>query len=83
MSKDEVRDQLREKIQDIIHDEIQEGINDYIDSDGAYWMGRQVTEKVFWPKEKPGWTSAAVILAYDALHNFSKGSKIFLDDHLI
>ena len=58
-------------------------INDYIDSDGAYWMGRQVTEKVFWPMEKPGWTSAAVILAYDALHNFSKGSKIFLDDHLI
>jgi hypothetical protein len=46
-------------------------------------MGRQVTEKVFWPMEKPGWTSAAVILAYDALHNFSKGSKIFLDDYLI
>ena len=58
-------------------------INDYIDSDGAYWMGRQIAEKVFWPMEKPGWTSAAVILAYDALHNFSKGSSIFLDDNLI
>jgi len=33
--------------------------------------------------EKPGWTSAAVILAYDALHNFSKGSSVFLDDNLI
>ena len=46
-------------------------------------MGRQINEKVFWPMENPGWTSAAVILAYDALNNFSKGSKIFLDDHLI
>jgi len=58
-------------------------IERYIDTDGAYWMGRQVDEKVFWPLEKPGWTSAAVILAYDALNNFSKGSKIFLDDSLI
>ena len=58
-------------------------IKDYIDNDGAYWMGRQINEKVFWPMENPGWTSAAVILAYDALYNFSKGSKIFLDDHLI
>ena len=58
-------------------------IERYIDTDGAYWMGRQVDEKVFWPMEKPGWTSAAVILAYDALNNFSKGSKIFLDDRLI
>ena len=43
----------------------------------------EINEKVFWPMENPGWTSAAVILAYDALKNFSKGSKIFLDDHLI
>ena len=40
MKKDEVRDQLREKIQDIIKDEIQEGINDYIDSGNAEGFGK-------------------------------------------
>ena len=40
MKKDEVRDQLREKIQDIIHDEIQEGINDYIDGGNAEGFGK-------------------------------------------
>ena len=40
MKKDEVRDQLREKIQDIIHDEIQEGINDYIDSGNPEGFGK-------------------------------------------
>ena len=40
MKKDEVRDQLREKIQDIIHDEIQEGINDYIDAGNPEGFGK-------------------------------------------
>jgi len=40
MKKDEVRDQLREKIQDIIKDEIQEGINDYIDSGNPEGFGK-------------------------------------------
>ena len=53
------------------------------DKDGAYWMGRQYSENVFWPAEKPGWTSAAVILATDALSGFSLGSEIFLKDNLI
>ena len=53
------------------------------DKDGAYWMGRQYSENVFWPAEKPGWTSAAVILATDALSELSLGSEIFLKDDLI
>ena len=40
MKKDEVRDQLREKIQVIIHDEIQDGINDYIDSGNPEGFGK-------------------------------------------
>ena len=40
MKKDEVRDQLREKIMDVIHDEIQEGINDYIDGGNAEGFGK-------------------------------------------
>lgn len=58
-------------------------IDDCRDDDGAYWMGKQVVENIFWPMEKPGWTSAAVILAHDALNNISKGSTIFLNDKLI
>ena len=38
--KDEVRDQLRQKIQEVIKDEIQEGINDYIDSGNAEGFGK-------------------------------------------
>ena len=38
--KDEVRDQLKQKIQEVIHDEIQEGINDYIDSGNPEGFGK-------------------------------------------
>ena len=40
MKKDEVRDQLRQKILVVIHDEIQEGINDYIDSGNPEGFGK-------------------------------------------
>ena len=40
MKKDEVRDQLREKIQGIIKDEIQEGINEYIDNGNPEGFGK-------------------------------------------
>ena len=52
------------------------------DSDGSYWMGRQYEKNVFWPKEKPPWTSASVILAYDSIFKITKGSKLFLDSAL-
>lgn len=32
-------------------------------SDGLFWMGYQYKQKVYWPKEKPSWTAAALILA--------------------
>ena len=56
--------------------------NSWKDENGAYWMGRQYKENVFWPKERPPWTSAAVILAYDTIYNLSDGSKLFLNDSL-
>lgn len=43
----------------------------YRDTDGAYWMGWQYEEKIFWPQEKPSWTQAAAILAGDALYGVS------------
>ncbi|MEM8988065.1 MAG: prenyltransferase [Pseudomonadota bacterium] len=47
------------------------------DEVGAYWMGYQFAEKVFWPGDKPSWTAAAVLLAGDALYDWTPASKIF------
>jgi len=58
-------------------------LENYRDKNGAYWMGKQYSENAFWPAEKPGWTSAAVILAADSIYKFSSGSEIFLKDDLI
>ena len=41
------------------------------DENGAYWMGMQIEEKVFWPMERPAWTAGAVILATDAVHQIT------------
>ncbi len=35
--------------------------------DGAYWTGWQFANEVMWPAERSSWTSAAVMLAVDAL----------------
>ncbi|MBT4910218.1 MAG: prenyltransferase [Alphaproteobacteria bacterium] len=52
------------------------------DDDDVYWMGKQYEQNVFWPAEKPPWTSASVILAYDAIFKISRGSELFLIDGL-
>ena len=38
----------------------------YRDADGAFWMGWQFDERIVWPRERPTWTQAAAILAFDA-----------------
>jgi hypothetical protein len=35
--------------------------------DGGYWTGWQFANQVMWPSERSSWTSAAVLLAVDAL----------------
>ena len=45
--------------------------------DGAYWMGYQLEEKLFWPAEKPPWTAAAVLLAADAIYRFTPAAGLF------
>ena len=47
------------------------------DSDGAYWTGLVFSDGVRWPAEQSSWTSAAVILAADALSCCTAGSGIF------
>lgn len=45
--------------------------------DGAYWTGYQFVEDVRWPVERSTWTTAAVILAVDALCGATPGSQVF------
>jgi len=49
-------------------------------SDGSYWTGWQYVNAQHFPDERSSWTSAAVILAADALTGFSGGAGIFRDD---
>jgi hypothetical protein len=44
----------------------------------GFWMGWQYELGMIWPKERPGWTSAAVVLAVDALYQISAGSDLFI-----
>ena len=46
--------------------------------DGVYWTGYQFAEQVRWPIERSTWTSAAVVLAVDALTRTTPGSQVFL-----
>lgn len=43
---------------------------------GDYWMGWQLAEDIMWPREKPSWTQAAVILATDALYGADAASRV-------
>ena len=45
--------------------------------DGSYWMGVTFPDRVIWPEERTSWTSAAVILAWDALTGLSPASSLF------
>jgi hypothetical protein len=50
-------------------------------ADGSYWTGWQYLNEAYFPHERSSWTSAAAILAADALHGFSGGAGIFRDVH--
>jgi len=50
------------------------------DTDGAFWMGWQHGEAIFWPREKPSWTQAAMILATEALKGHTPASRLLVSD---
>ncbi|MDJ0921577.1 MAG: prenyltransferase/squalene oxidase repeat-containing protein [Henriciella sp.] len=56
--------------------ELLDRILDIRDDDGVFWMGWQYEERLYWPKEKPSWTQAAVILAADAIYGTSRSSQL-------
>jgi len=45
--------------------------------DGSYWTGWQYVNEDHFPAERSSWTSAAAVLAADALAGFSGGAAIF------
>ncbi|MGV9858684.1 prenyltransferase [Gordonia sp. NPDC003425] len=49
------------------------------DPDGSYWTGLVYADGKRWPVEKSCWTSAAVVLAVDAVTRTSPGNGIFRD----
>lgn len=58
--------------------EVLSWLEKYRDADGAYWMGYQFEQEIFWPVEKPAWTAGAVILATDAVEDLSPASGLFI-----
>ncbi|MBI1263121.1 MAG: hypothetical protein GC187_00100 [Alphaproteobacteria bacterium] len=44
----------------------------------GFWMGWQFDLGMIWPKERPGWTSAAVVLAADALFALAPGHDLMV-----
>ena len=49
------------------------------DPDGAYWTGWQFANKKHFPNERSSYTSAAIILAADALSRTTGGNAMFRD----
>ena len=47
--------------------------------DGSYWTGWQFANQMPFPRERSTWTSAAVVLAADALAGVTGGAGIFRD----
>ncbi|MBO0817781.1 MAG: prenyltransferase, partial [Actinobacteria bacterium] len=47
------------------------------DPDGAYWTGWQFANRKHFPNERSSYTSAAIILAADALSAATGGSGLF------
>ena len=44
---------------------------------GEYWTGYQFVEDLMWPDEKPTWTAGAILLAADALSEYTAANHLF------
>ena len=53
------------------------------DQNGIPYMGWQYEENIFWPEERPSWTSAALIIAADTVFDYSDASDLFIKDQSI
>ena len=51
--------------------------------DGSYWTGYQFALDLMWPDEKPTWTAGAILLAADALTEYTAASRLFQEVNLL
>jgi len=58
-------------------------LHQFLDSDGGYWTGYVFPDKAIWPEEKTTWTAGAILLAADALTEYSAASSLFTQVNLI
>ena len=58
-------------------EELLDSLHQWRDNDELYWTGYVYPDDKFWPIEKPTWTAGAVLLAADAVYNFTPGSELF------
>ena len=56
-------------------------IKDSCFDNGLYWTGVTVPDSVVWPEEQTAWTTAAVLLAGDALYAWTPGANIFSHEY--
>ena len=63
-----------------IAEELLQNAISIVDDKSIPFMGWQFEEKIYWPNEKPTWTSAACILAADAVNNLTTASALFLKE---
>lgn len=51
--------------------------------DGSYWTGYQFVDDLLWPDEKPTWTAGAILLAADALTEYTAAATLFTEVNLL
>ncbi len=63
--------------------EVYSWLHQWRTSDGSYWTGYQMVEDLLWPDEKPTWTAGAILLAADALTEYTPAAKLFCSVELL
>jgi len=63
--------------------ELYSWLHQWRETDGSYWTGYQMLEDLLWPDEKPTWTAGAIMLAADALTEYTPASKLFCEVRLL
>lgn len=54
-------------------------LHQWMDTDGGYWTGFNFRDQVIWPREKTTWTAGAILLAADALTEYTAASHLFIE----
>ncbi len=52
-------------------------IQDKTNPNGSYWCGFTCPDMTIWPEDQTTWTNAVVLIAADALYNFTPAHKLF------